>query len=137
VIYHNCGGSAIKIIDSVLSTGAAAYHFGNAIKMSEMLGHIPPDTIAMGNIDPAGQMRNGTPESIREATFALLKECGEHPNYVISTGCDIPPKTKWENIDAFFAAVKEFYDYKELYTQAQTYTVTPGCNIGHAEQHHT
>ena len=31
VIYHNCGNTAILTIDSILSTGADAYHFGNAI----------------------------------------------------------------------------------------------------------
>jgi uroporphyrinogen decarboxylase len=110
VIYHNCGGATIKMIDHILSTGAAAYHFGNAIKMKEMMEHIPANTFAMGNIDPAGQLRNGTPESVREATLSLMNECSRHQNFVISTGCDIPPLSKWENIDAFFAAVKEFYD---------------------------
>ena len=109
MIYHNCGNTTIQAIDSILSTGAAAYHFGNAIDMAEMMEHIPADTVAMGNVDPAGQFRNGTVESIREETLSLLKTCGGHPNFVISSGCDIPPLSKWENIDAFFAAVKEFY----------------------------
>jgi len=110
VIYHNCGNSTIKIIDSILSTGSSAYLFGNAIKMSEMMKHIPSHTIAMGNIDPAGQFRNGTPESVREATLGVLNECSRYPNFIISSGCDVPPLSKWENIDAFFTAVTEYYD---------------------------
>ena len=109
VIYHNCGNSTIQTIDSILACGAAAYHFGNAIDMAEMLRHIPDDTVAMGNVDPASQFRNGTPESIREATLSVMNACCSHPNFVISSGCDIPPLSKWENIDAFFGAVKEFY----------------------------
>ena len=109
VIYHNCGNSTIQMIDSILDTGAAAYHFGNAIDMAEMLKHIPADTIAMGNVDPAGQFRNGTPESIRTATLSLMEKCCTYPNFVISSGCDIPPMSKWENIDAFFRAVADFY----------------------------
>lgn len=110
VIYHNCGGSTVATIESILSTGARVFHFGNAIKMNDMMPHIPADKIAMGNVDPASQFRNGTPESIREATLSLLNTCGKYPNFVISSGCDIPPLTKWENIDAFFAAVKSFYE---------------------------
>ena len=34
VIYHNCGDNTIRMIDSILSTGSAAYHFGNAIDMA-------------------------------------------------------------------------------------------------------
>lgn len=109
VIYHNCGPSTIQCIQSILGTGAAAFHFGNAIKMSEMMPNIPADKAVFGNIDPAGQFCNGTPESIRQATLALLEECGKYPNFIISSGCDIPPKSSWDNIDSFFAAVKEFY----------------------------
>lgn len=108
LIYHNCGNT-IPLIDSILPVGAAGYHFGNAIKMSEMLKLIPSDTITFGNVDPASQFRNGTPESIRESTLAIMNECCKYKNFVISSGCDIPPLSSWENIDAFFEAVKEFY----------------------------
>lgn len=109
IIYHNCGGGTIRMIDGILSIGAGAYHFGNAIDMTEMVKHIPADTVVMGNIDPSTQFRNGTPESIREATLSLLEACHSYPNFIISSGCDIPPLSSWENIDAFFAAVDEFY----------------------------
>ncbi len=112
VVYHNCGNAAIQMIDSILGTGAAMYHFGNAISMKEMLQHIPAGTIAMGNVDPAGQLRNGTPESVRAETLRIMGECCDHPNFVISSGCDIPPMSPWENIDAFFQAVDEFYQKK-------------------------
>ena len=109
VIYHNCGDNTIRMIDSILSTGSAAYHFGNSIDMAEMMTHIPADTIAMGNVDPAAEFRNGTPDSIRRATLDVMEKCCKYPNFVISSGCDIPPMSKWENIDAFFGAVGEFY----------------------------
>ncbi len=109
VIYHNCGDNTVRMIDSILSTGAAAYHFGNTIDMAEMLTHIPADTVAMGNVDPAGQFLGGTPESVREATLAVMEKCCSYENFVISSGCDIPPRSPWENIDAFFAAVGEYY----------------------------
>ena len=109
VIYHNCGDNTIAMNDSLLRSGAAAYHFGNSISMKEMLSHIPDNIVAMGNVDPAGQFRNGTPASIREETLRVMGECCGHPNFVISSGCDIPPASSWENIDAFFAAVDEFY----------------------------
>lgn len=109
VIYHNCGDNTIRMIDSILSTGSAAYHFGNSIDMAEMMTHIPSDIIAMGNVDPAAEFRNGTPESIRRATLEVMAKCCKYPNFVISSGCDIPPMSKWENIDAFFNTVGEYY----------------------------
>lgn len=109
VIYHNCGGNTLRMVDSILSTGAAAYHFGNAIDMAEMLGKVPADTVVMGNVDPAGQICRGTPASVRAATLEVMEKCCSHPNFVISSGCDIPPKSPWENIHAFFDAVEEYY----------------------------
>lgn len=112
IIYHNCGNGTIKMIDSILATGCDAYHFGNSISMKEMMPHIPAGTIAMGNVDPASQFRNGTPVSVRAETLRILGECAAYPNFVISSGCDIPPASPWENIDAFFAAVEGFYSGK-------------------------
>ena len=110
VIYHNCGDNVPKMLDSILSTGAAAYHFGNAVDMEEdIIKKVPSDTLVMGNIDPAGILRMGTPEKVREATLALLEKCSKYPNFLLSSGCDIPPMTPWENIDAFFAVSNEYY----------------------------
>lgn len=109
VAYHNCGNCTVQQIDSILATGARVVHFGNAIDMSEMMSHIPQNVIAMGNVDPAGEFRNGTPDSIRRATLALMEKCCRYPNFVISSGCDIPPLSNWNNIHAFFDAAEEFY----------------------------
>jgi uroporphyrinogen decarboxylase len=110
VIYHNCGDNVPKMLDSILSTGAAAYHFGNAVDLEkDILAKVPANVVVMGNVDPVGVLRMGTPESVREATTELLQKCTPHPNFVLSSGCDMPPKTPWENINAFFAAAEDFY----------------------------
>ena len=108
-VYHNCGNT-IPLLPSILENGARAIHLGNAIKLADALPLAPSDKVVMGNIDPAGQFRNGTPESISAATTQLLQDLGpKHPNFVISSGCDIPPLAPWANIDAFFAAVQKYY----------------------------
>ena len=110
VIYHNCGDNVPKMMDSILTTGCAAYHFGNAMDMEkDIIPKVSADTVVMGNIDPAGTLRMGTPEKVREETLALLGKCSKYPNFVLSSGCDIPPMTPWTNIDAFFAASDEYY----------------------------
>ena len=110
VIYHNCGDNVPKMLDSILTTGCAAYHFGNSVDMeNDIIPKIPADTVVMGNIDPAGTLRLGTPEKVRAETLDLLEKCSKYPNFVLSTGCDVPPMTPWENIDAFFAASDEYY----------------------------
>ena len=109
VIYHNCGDNTPRMTESILSTGAAAYHFGNSIDMADMMGRMPADVVVMGNVDPAGVLRQGTPETVRQATLDVMSKCCAYPNFVISSGCDIPPATPWENLDAFFEAVEIHY----------------------------
>jgi len=111
-IYHNCGNSTLTLTKEILDTGAKAFHFGNKIDLSEMLKLIPSDKIVMGNIDPTEQFRNGTPESIREDTLSVLTNCGSYPNFIISSGCDIPPASPIENIDAFFNATRKYHSLK-------------------------
>lgn len=108
VIYHNCGNNVVLMADAIFGLGAMGYHFGNAIRLADMLPHAPADRLVMGNVDPAGQLRNGTPDSIRAATLQVMEDCSRWPNFVPSTGCDVPPMSSWENIDAFFSAVAEF-----------------------------
>ena len=108
VIYHNCGNT-IPLINSILKINAHAYHFGNAIDISEMLKLVPENTVVCGNVDPASQFRNGTPETVYKATTDLMEKCSKYPNFIPSSGCDIPPLSPWENIDAFFTAIDDFY----------------------------
>lgn len=109
VIYHNCGSSTPQMTDELASIGAVGYHFGDAVDMAEMCEKMPKDVLVMGNVSPAKALRTGTPELVREQTLSVMNACCGHPNFVISSGCDIPPASPWENIDAFFAAVEEFY----------------------------
>lgn len=109
LLYHNCGNAVAFMVPEILSTGCAAYHFGNAVDMAQMLEKMPPDVLTMGNVDPVSVLRNGTPETVRAATLDLLTRCAGHRNFLISSGCDIPPAAPWANLDAFFAAVAEFW----------------------------
>ena len=63
---------------------------------------------------PAGITTNseGGVSDIDQAdkTLRIMEEnCAKYPNFVISSGCDIPPMTPWANINAFFETVDEFY----------------------------
>ena len=108
-VYHNCGPNTPLMFDSLAGIGADAYHFGDAVSMPAMLEGMPKNVLVMGNVSPSKEFRNGTPDSVYAATTALLNACARYKNFVISSGCDIPPMTPWANIDAFFKAVGDFY----------------------------
>lgn len=107
VILHNCAASE-RHVDSMVSTGAMGLHFGNAADMPGILLAVPPEIPVFGNIDPAGVLKNGTEESVHRITSDLLAKTSGYPNFVLSSGCDIPPGTPLRNIDAFFRALDEY-----------------------------
>lgn len=108
VIYHNCGNSVTRMADALYEMKASAYHFGNAVDLHSLLQNAPADVLLMGNIDPVSCFAKGTPEHIKEQTRALLEACGSYQNFILSSGCDIPYATPWENIEAFFEALAAY-----------------------------
>ena len=105
VILHNCGNQG-QCTDSMIATGAAALHFGNAIDMAGVLDQVPADIAVMGNVDPGGIMKMGTAEQVREAVINLKTIASGHRNFVLSTGCDVPPAAPEANIAAFYDAAE-------------------------------
>ena len=108
LIYHNCGNSVPQIASLLYEQGAAAYHFGNAVDMLQMLEEAPSEAILMGNIDPVACFTNATPEQMEEETYALLEKCGGYSNFILSSGCDIPHTASWDNVGAFFKALDKY-----------------------------
>ena len=104
---HNCGNTT-RLVPSMLATGAGILHFGNAVVLADIITQVPPDVLVCGNIDPAGVFRLGTPDEVEAATTALLAEMRPYPNFVLSSGCDIPPRSPIANLDRFFEVLARF-----------------------------
>lgn len=107
VMLHNCGNT-VKLVPSLLSTGAMALHFGNAVDMEDIMPQIPEDRLALGNIDPARVFKNGTVEDMKTTVKNLLLKTANYKNFILSSGCDVPPGTPMENVNAFYDTYKEF-----------------------------
>lgn len=107
VVLHNCGNTG-QCTQAMVATGAAAYHFGNKCKMEEVIREVPPTALAMGNIDPVSVFKDGTTDDMRKTVADLLEKMKDYPNFVLSSGCDTPPHTPIENIDAFFEALDDY-----------------------------
>jgi uroporphyrinogen decarboxylase len=107
IILHNCGNTQ-HLVGSMVSTGAKGFHFGNAVDMAEILPLVPAERLAFGNIDPARTFRKGTTELVAKQTWELLEKTANYKNFVLSSGCDIPPFTPLANVETFFSTLEEF-----------------------------
>ena len=107
VVLHNCGNTG-QCTEAMVATGARALHFGNKIDMTLAMTQVPSDVLAIGNIDPVTVFRQASAEQVKEVTKDLLEKTRDYRNFVVSSGCDLPPRVPAENVDAFFEAVAEF-----------------------------
>ena len=103
VMLHNCGNTG-QFTKAMIETGAAALHFGNAIDMAQVLEVVPADIAVSGNINPVEIMKFGTPQQVEDVAKQLIKLAEKHNNFILSTGCDVPPETPFENIESLFNA---------------------------------
>ncbi len=113
VVLHNCG-NVVPLIPSMLSTGAAALHIGNAVAMTDVMPQVPPDRLVLGNVSPSAAFRIGTPDSMSDNVWQLLREMEPYRNFVLSSGCDIPPGTPLDNVDAFFATLTQYNEEQRV-----------------------
>lgn len=107
LILHNCGNTG-HCTSAMVETGARGLHFGNKADMVAALESCPQDRLVMGNIDPVGMMKMSSPSELKNAVRELLVRTSGYPNFILSTGCDVPPGVPEENIRAFYEAVNEY-----------------------------
>lgn len=106
LVLHNCGNTG-HCTNSMIASGARALHFGNMIDMQQVMAEVPSDILVMGNLDPVSIFKQATPEKVFEETSSLLEKMKPYNNFVLSSGCDLPPLVPFANIDAFFQALNK------------------------------
>ena len=107
VILHNCGNRG-QCTSAMIASEAAALHFGNAVDMVATLEQCPSDLVIMGNIDPVGVLKQASAKEVYRQTMDLLEKTAGYRNFVLSSGCDMPPLVPDANIRAFYQAVADF-----------------------------
>ena len=107
VILHNCGNTG-HCTDAMIKSGAKGLHFGNKIDITGILNDIPEDILVMGNIDPVGVFKQATAQEVYDLSLCLLNKTTGKNNFILSSGCDVPPEIPLENIDAFYRAINDY-----------------------------
>lgn len=113
VMLHNCGNKG-QCTKAMISTGAAGYHFGNAIDMVSALEECPSDVLVMGNLDPVQLFKMSSPEDVYDSTMSLLENTSQYKNFILSSGCDTPPEIPFDNIKYFYQALCDFNKNKSV-----------------------
>ena len=105
-IYHTCGNT-MSLVSKMAEAGVDAVSLDSpdaGVNLPKVARTLPSNVVIMGNVNPTGRLLNGRPKDVEEEVSALMKEMIPHPNFVLSTGCDLPQEAPLENIHAFMRA---------------------------------
>ena len=103
LILHNCAAKTLHL-PAILETGLSAFHFGAPMDMAAALAKVAPDVVLCGNLDPAGVFCQLQGAEMGERATGLLSSVSAYRNFVLSSGCDLPPGASLASLDAFYKA---------------------------------
>lgn len=109
-LYHVCGNS-MHLVNAMLESGVNGLSLDSkyvGIRLGEVARRVPDDVVVMGNVSPTAVMAYGRPGDVRKEVSELMDEMKAYPNYVVSTGCDLPQKTPLANIAAFMKTARTY-----------------------------
>ncbi|MGC9398879.1 MAG: uroporphyrinogen decarboxylase family protein [Anaerolineae bacterium] len=102
-ILHICGDTK-HLVEAMCETGVQGLSLDAPLDFPATIERMPENVVLIGNVDPVRVMVNETPDNVREAVRALVENMAPYPNFILSTGCDLPPETPLANIQAFMEA---------------------------------
>jgi len=109
-IYHTCGNT-MHLIDKMVLSGVDGLSLDSrevGVSLKKVAEMVDGKVAVIGNINPSATILHGTPEKVKEEVNELLDEMEPYPNFILSTGCDLPQETPYENIKAFMDAGRAY-----------------------------
>ena len=94
---HICGNTR-KILAGMGTTGADIVDLDYLSPVAAGRAAMGPRQVLLGNLEPVGVLRNGTPEIVREAIAACHRDAGA--NYIAGAGCEVCRDTPEANLRA-------------------------------------
>ena len=99
-IVHICGDIS-AVLPQVIQTGVSAISFDQCMDLLVVEDEVPDHITIIGNVDPSETIEQGRPDQIEAAVVDLATLMGGKSNYVMSSGCALPPMTPIENVQVF------------------------------------
>jgi len=94
---HICGNTK-RILAGMGRTGADIVDLDYLSPLAMARQAMGPDQVLLGNLEPVGVLRNGTPGSVAAAIAVCHREAGAR--YIVSAGCEVCRDTPIANLRA-------------------------------------
>lgn len=106
VVLHVCGQTT-PIMKNLANTQVDALSLDSDVNLPKIMPLIPSDMVVIGNINPVKTMLHSDTKEVHAETRNLIKKMGNYPNFILSSGCDLPANTPLQNIEAFMEAARK------------------------------
>jgi uroporphyrinogen decarboxylase len=104
---HICG-NITKILDFMPLTGSDVISFDYKVSLTEAREKLGGKMAFAGKLDPVSAMQLGTTDEIRALTKDYIQESGSEGGYIVMPGCDLPPATPLENVQAMVDVARNY-----------------------------
>jgi MtaA/CmuA family methyltransferase len=104
-ILHICGDT-YNIVSEMVRTGVEGISFDNCMDLFVVEDLVPKHVNIIGNIDPVAVIELGSESEINHETSDVASSMGIYPNFVLSTGCAVPPQAPVGNVKVFIESGK-------------------------------
>jgi len=95
---HICGKTT-EILDLIPQTGADLFSLDYKVDLALAREKLGGKIAFGGQLDPIKVLLEGSPKDVETASKKCINDAGLN-GYVLMPGCDVPPKTKMENVQA-------------------------------------
>jgi len=113
ILCHICGEQNLNLPywAQVPMGNPGIVSFGHEIDLDVASKHFPND-ILMGNVE-TGIIQTGTPDEVYESTRVCIEKGRRHPGgFMLSPGCEMPPRVPPYNVWTMMKAVNDFGRYE-------------------------
>lgn len=109
VSLHICGDGS-GILRDMADTGADVLEIDYPVDIRRAAEIVGPEIALWGNLDPVRVLAQADPGEVYRRTRDLLEQARASgaTRFVLSSGCTLAMETPPENLDAFFAAARDF-----------------------------
>ena len=97
---HICGNTR-PILEPIGRLGCEIVDLDWMVPLDEARAAMGPEQVLLGNLDPVGTLRTGTPEAIQAELAECYRQAGAR--YIVSAGCEVVRDTPPPNVDALRA----------------------------------
>ena len=102
-VLHICGNSN-HLVEGMAATGVQSLSLDAGTDLVGAAEKVSDKVVIIGNVPPVQVVLEQTPAEVYDFTLQLMKDMSRFKNFILATGCDLPPDTPLENIQAMMNA---------------------------------